>query len=324
MTLSEILRARKRIAPYVRRTPLLRSDWLSDLAGAPVALKLESLQMSNSFKARGAFNAVMARRERAGSGPMPLVTASAGNHGRALAAAAQAFGVPLVVFTPTDAPRAKLSAILRHGAVLRAEGRDYEHAEQLAKAYAHGAGTEYVSPYSDLDVIAGAATIGVEVFEEAPGTDTLVVPVGGGGLIAGVAEAAKAISPTCHVIGVEAAASCPFQTSLRAGRIVTVDVGPTLADGLSGNPDPQTITFAPIRRLVDRIVTVDEESLACAVVGLVEREHLIAEGAGAAAVAALLGGRLSSGAGAITIVVTGSNIDRGRLTELLSNARGCR
>src|SRR5262245_27958880 len=144
----EILSARKRIAPFVRRTPLVPSGWLSDLTGARVALKLESLQLSNSFKLRGAFNAVIARLERGEiDGRSTLVTASAGNHGRALAAAAEAFHLTLVVFTPADAPQAKLSAIRRHGADLRAEGRDYDHAEILAKAYATGAGAAFISPY---------------------------------------------------------------------------------------------------------------------------------------------------------------------------------
>src|SRR4051812_603249 len=161
----DVLRARRRIAPYIRRTPLIRSTWLSDLAGASVSLKLESLQVSSSFKSRGAFNAVLARLERPGGAPAQLVTASAGNHGRALAAAARTFNLPLVVFTPSDAPAAKLSAIRRDGADLRADGRDYDEAERMAKAFAAQTGAEFISPYSDIDVIAGAATIALELFE---------------------------------------------------------------------------------------------------------------------------------------------------------------
>src|SRR6185436_14313902 len=180
MTLVDVMRARRRIAAYIRRTPLVPSAWLSDHCGAAILLKLESLQVSNSFKSRGAFNAVIARLERAAGAPASLVTASAGNHGRALAAAAQTFGLPLVVFTPSDAPNTKLDAIRRHGAVLRAEGRDYDDAERMAKACASNTGAEFISPYNDADVIAGAATIALEVFEDAPGVDTLIVPVGGG------------------------------------------------------------------------------------------------------------------------------------------------
>jgi threonine dehydratase len=327
MTLVEVLRARRRIAPYVRRTPLVPSAWLSDLAHASVSLKLEQLQPSNSFKSRGAFNAVIARLERPHP-PTRIVTASAGNHGRALAAAAEIFKLPLVVFTPADAPHAKVTAIRRHGAELRAEGRDYDDAEQLALAFAARSGAEFISPYNDADVIAGAATIAIEIAEDAAGTDTLIVPIGGGGLISGVAAAAKSIDPAIVVVGVEAEASCAFQTSVRAGRLVTIVPGPTLADGLGGNPDPETITFGFIQRFVDRIVTVSEADLAAAIKGLVDSEHLVAEGAGAAGVAAVVShqahrGRLVDVSGRrVAVIVTGNNIDRARLAEVLGTS-GC-
>jgi threonine dehydratase len=314
----DVLRARRRIAPHVRRTPLVRSTWLSDASGGDVWLKLESLQVTNSFKSRGAFNAVIARLERRDERPRQLVTASAGNHGRALAAAAETFGLPLVVFTPTDAPAAKLDAIRRHRADLRAEGRDYDEAERMAKAFARDSGAEFISPYNDRDVIDGAATIALELFEDAPQLDTLVVPIGGGGLISGVAAAAKSIDGHVEVVGVEVEASCAFQTSVRAGHLVEIVPGETLADGLGGNPDPETITFDIVRRFVDRIVTVSEAALAAAVVGLVEREHLIAEGAGAAASAAVASRRVDVAGRRVAAIVSGSNIDRARLIAVLS------
>ena len=317
MTLLDVMRARRRIAPYVCRTPLVRSAWLSARSEADVSLKLESLQVSNSFKSRGAFNAVIARLERPAGAPAQLVTASAGNHGRALAAAAQTFSLPLVVFTPSDAPTTKLDAIRHHGAVLRADGRDYDDAERMAKAFAASTGAEFISPYNDADVIAGAATIALEIFEDAPAIDTLVVPIGGGGLVSGVAAAAKAIAAACEIIGVEAAASCAFQTSVRAGRIVEIVPGTTLADGLGGNPDPETMTFGFIQKFVDRIDTVSEEDLSAAIAGLVDAEHLVAEGAGAAAVAALAGRRVDVHGRRVAAIVTGSNIDRARLATLL-------
>ncbi len=319
MTLIDVFRARRRIAPYVRRTPLIQSVWLSDLTGASVSLKLESLQLSNSFKSRGAFNAVITRLERPDGPPSQLVTASAGNHGRALAAAAETFRLPLIVFTPADAPTTKLEAIRRHGAELRADGRDYDDAERLAKAFALEADAEFISPYNDADVIAGAATVALEIFEDAAGTDTLVVPIGGGGLISGVATVARAIDARNEVIGVEADASCAFQTSVRAGRLVEIVPGATLADGLGGNPDPETITFAFIEQLVDRIVTVSEDDLSAAIAGLVAAEHLVAEGAGAAGVAALVGKRADVRGRRVAVIVSGSNIDRARLASLLSN-----
>ena len=313
----DILRARRRIAPHVRRTPLIRSAWLSDLTGSSVWLKLESLQRSNSFKSRGAFNAVIARLERPGGAPSQLVTASAGNHGRGLAAAAKTFDLPLVVFTPSDAPQTKLDAIRRDGADLRPDGRDYDAAERMAKAFAARTGAEFISPYNDADVIAGAATVGLEIFEDEPAIDALVVPIGGGGLISGVAAVAKAIDPASEVIGVEVEASNAFQQSISAGHLVEIVPGVTLADGLGGNPDPETITFAIIQRLVNRIVTVSEDDLSAAIAGLVEAEHLIAEGAGAAATAALVGRRIDLRHRHVAVIVSGGNIDPGRLARLL-------
>jgi len=311
----EVYEARRRIAPDVRRTPLVESHWLSDATGGRVWLKLESLQVSHSFKARGAFNAVLARLER---GPLrQIVTASAGNHGRGLAMAAEQFTVPLIVFTPHDAPRTKLDAIRRHGADLRPLGRDYDEAERMAKAFAREHGAEFISPYSDADVIAATATIAIEILEDAPDIDTFIVPIGGGGLISGIGTVVKALDATRQVVGVELEVAHAFQASVAAGKLVEIDAGPSLADGLGGNPDPETITFAIIQRVVDRIVLVGEEALGQAVVGLVEHEHLVTEGAGAAATAALLTKAVDVSGKRVAAIVCGANIDRARLATLL-------
>ena len=319
MTLADVHAARQRIAPYIRRTPLVDSSWLSHLAGAPVTLKLESLQITGSFKARGALNAA-ARLERSEGGngeAHRLVTASAGNHGRALAYAAERMGLRLVVFTPRDAPRAKLDHIAAHGADLRAIAPTYEDAERLAKEYAAAERLTYISPYSHPDVIAGAATVALEILEERPETDTILVPVGGGGLIGGIAAAARAVSDRIEIIGVEAEASPAFHTSLAAGRITEVEVRPTLADGLAGNMDPATITFDYVRRYVDRVVLAPERAIEAAVRELAVREHVVSEGAGATAVAALVDGMQLAGR-QVAVVVSGSNIDAARLARLLS------
>ena len=317
MNATEALRARQRIARFITRTPLARSQWLSDAAGVPVSLKLECLQLQHSFKTRGAFNAVMAAVERGTAAGRQLVTASAGNHGRSLALAARTFSLPLVVFTPVEAPRTKLDAIRALGATLRAEGRDYDAAERMAKDFARSTGGLFVSPYNDPDVIAGASTVALEMFEDAADIDTFVVPIGGGGLIGGVAAVAKAIRPDCRVVGVEAAASCPFQTSVRAGRLVEIVPGPTLADGLAGNPDPDTVTFGLIQKFVDEIVTVSEDDLQRSIVQLAAVEHLIVEGAGAVGVAAVMAGRIEPRRGHIGIIVSGSSIDLEKLAGLL-------
>jgi threonine dehydratase len=320
ITLAHVQQAGRRIAGHVRRTLLVESDWLSAVSGAEVRLKLESLQVTHSFKARGALNAALALRERvpAGGDPPLLVTASAGNHGRALAWAAERLGLQVVVFTPRAAPRAKLDAIRRHGADLRAEAATYEDAERLAKEYAAARGLAYLSPYSHPDLIAAIGTIAVEVVEDFPDVDTFVVPVGGGGLISGIALAARALVPGVRIVGVEAEASHPFATSVREGRITEVEVGPTLADGLAGNMDPETITFDIVRDHVDELVQVSERDLVEGVRGLVAHEHLIAEGAGVAAVAAVLAGRVRITGRRVAVVVSGSNIDVEKLAGVLS------
>ena len=318
MTISDIAAARGRMAPYVRRTPLVPSAWLSSLAGADVRLKLESLQPTNSFKIRGAVNAAAAFLERHARHqriPGTIVTASAGNHGRAMAFAAERLGLNLVVFAPRSAPKAKLDHIARHGADLRPAGT-YEEAEWLAKAFAADGRATYISPYSHPDVIAGAATVAVEILEEWPETAAILVPVGGGGLVSGIAVAARAISPGVDVVGVEAEASPAFHEALKAGRIVEVEVRPTIADGLAGNMDPESITFDIVRRLVGRTVLVPDAAIEDAIRGLFAEDRVIAEGAGATAVAALVAGLRVSG-GRVAVVVSGSNIDARVLARVL-------
>jgi threonine dehydratase len=322
MKLTDVFAARQRIAPYIRRTPLVHSPWLSSQSGSNVRLKLESLQVTNSFKARGAVNVAVALCERPASDPdrdRLLVTASAGNHGRALAYAAERLGLRLVVYTPRDAPRAKLDHISRHGADLRAVASTYEDAERLAKQFAAKERVTYISPYSNLDVIAGAATVAMEIIEEWPSVETIVVPVGGGGLASGVGIATKAISSEIEVIGVEAEASPAFHTALAAGHVVEVDVTPTLADGLAGNMDPETITFDYVRRYVDRVVLASERALAAAIRTLVAHDHLIAEGAGGAGVAGLLSGLRPRGLN-VAVVVSGANIDVAKLAGIIGGA----
>ncbi|MBE3100597.1 MAG: threonine/serine dehydratase [Planctomycetes bacterium] len=321
LSLTDVFAARRRLSGHVIRTPLVRSDWLSAKSSADAYLKLESLQITNSFKLRGAWNAAQLLLERLapGEAPPPLVTASAGNHGRALAYAAERLGLRVTIFTPRDAPRSKLEAIVRHGADLRAEASSYEDSERLAKQFAVLTGAIYLSPYSHPDLLAGVGTIGLEILEDLPDVEVVVVPVGGGGLISGVAAVLKLLAPRVVIVGVEAEASHPFTSSLAAGCIVEVEVRPTLADGLAGNMDPETITFDLVRRLVDRLALVSEAQMADGIRGLVAHEHLIAEGAGVAAVGAMLGGRVDVRGRRAAILVSGSNIDAAKLAAVLSS-----
>ncbi len=320
-TLDDIRQARARVSPRVRRTPLVRSERLGDASGGEVCLKLESLQVTSSFKARGALNAVLALAERRGAGaPLPrLVTASAGNHGRALAWAAEMAGLPVVVFTRRQAPAAKLDAIRRHGADLRAVAETYEETEVLAKRFAAETGAHFISPYSHPDLIAAIGTIALEIVEDLPAVERIVVPVGGGGLLAGVAAAARLVRPDVEVVGVEIEASHAFAASLAAGRIVQVEVGPTIADGLAGNMDPGNLAFPIVQARVRRTEIVAEREAREAIRALARDDHLIAEGAGAVGVAAVASGRLAPPARTTAVVVSGANIDADVLAAVLGS-----
>lgn len=316
IAIEEIHAAAARLAPHLEPTPLIASPWLSALAGAEVRLKLESLQVTRSFKVRGALNALSRLAERP---PRPVVvTASAGNHGRAVAWAAERLGLSAVVFTPRSAPQAKLGPIRAHGADLRPIADDYEAAEALAIEWAARTGAVFVSPYSHVDVIAGGGTVALEIVAAWPEVQEIVVAIGGGGLISGIARLVTSRPRPVRVIGVEAAASPAFSAARQAGRIVTIEPQPTLADGLGGNVEPETLTWPYIRDLVDDVVTVSEQELATSLRGLVSEEHLIAEGAGIAGVAAVAAGRARLRRAAV--VVSGANIDATALVRVLTSA----
>jgi threonine dehydratase len=321
----DIRLAARRLNGRVRRTPLVRLHSLTpesgDRSDRAIWLKLECLQITGAFKLRGAFNALLAlveRHSREAIPPPAIVTASAGNHGLGIAHAARGLGLTATIFTSRDAPETKLRGIRAYGADLRATCASYEDAELAAKAFASDRGAVYISAYSHPDVIAGAGTIALEVIEDLPAVETVIVPVGGGGLVAGIAIAAKSIDPLIRVVGVEAEASHPFRASLAAGRITRIDVQPTLADGLAGNLDPDSITFELVRDHVDEMVTVSETELGQTIRMLAAEEHLIVEAAGAAAVAAVRAGKVEIRPGRTAAIVTGANIDLQRLSGLIA------
>lgn len=322
-TLLDVFAARRRLASYLRPTPLRTSDWLSAVARAPVQIKVESILPTSAFKIRGALNALLVAAEQAritGAALPAIVTASAGNHGAAMSLAAERLGFTAVVFTPTDAPDAKKDAIRRHGADLRDTAPTYDDAETQAQAYAAAHQALYLSPYNHPDVIAGAGTIALEIVDELPDVDLVVIPLGGGGLASGMAIALKAAAPRITIVGVEAAASPAFSTSLAHGAITAIVPEPSLADGLTGNLEAGTMTFDLVRRHVDRVVSVSETALAQAVHGLAAHDHLLAEGAGAAAAAAVLA-RLAVDPGQRAVVMlTGANIDLARFISVAATA----
>jgi threonine dehydratase len=308
-TVLDVYKARRRIRGRLLETPLRPSPWLSSIDGGTVVLKLESANLTNSFKIRGALNAALHLSENVDVRTATIVAASAGNHGRALALAAEQLGLSCVVFTPESAPDAKKMAIRRHGAVLHSDCVDYDAAERGAREFANAHGGVYVSPYNHPDVIAGAGTIALELVEMMPRFDVVVIPIGGGGLAGGMGLALKAAAPSVTIVGVEVEASSPFTQSLEAGRIVEIAPRPSLADGLVGNLEAGAMTFDLVRQVVDRIVTVGEDDLRRAMQELAAEERLIVEGAGAAAAAAILAGKVSTAGQRVVAMITGGNVD---------------
>jgi len=306
--------AAARIASHIVRTPFVSSPQLSERTGAEVWLKLETMQPTGSFKIRGATNAIARLRELRPD-VSSVTTASAGNHGIALARAAATFGIAVRVHLPATAPAVKKDALRQFGATV-IEAPSYDEAEAHAHAEARNPEITFVSAYSDSDVIAGAGTATLEMLAERPAIDTLIVPLGGGGLISGAAIVARARLNDALVIGVEAAASPVFTGALAAGRPVTVPVSKTLADGLAGNMEPDSQTFDIVRDMVDRVFQVQEPAIAEAMREL-EAQGVVAEGAGAVGVAALLNGgvALANGRGdfpdlrdrRVAIIVSGRN-----------------
>jgi threonine dehydratase len=315
VTLADIEAAAARIAGVAWPTPLIHSHWLSASTGADVWLKLETVQHTGSYKIRGAANAAASLRHSRPDATT-VVTASAGNHGLALATAAARFGLRARVHLPAHAPAAKRDALRRIGAEL-IEHPTYEEAETGAKDDANRTGAVYISPYDHPDVIAGAGTVALEMLRARPDLDALVIPLGGGGLLSGTTVVARASDADVRVYGAEAEASAAFTAAIAAGRPVTVEVSLTLADGLAGNMDPATRTFPIVRDHVDHVVTVSEAAIASAMRELAYRERLITEGAGAIAVAALLDGRLDVGGRRVGVVLSGRNVDRDVLERIL-------
>jgi threonine dehydratase len=310
-----ILQAQRRISPFIQPTPLVRSAYLSAQTGADVWLKLENRQPTGSFKVRGALNKIglLTPEEKARG----IVTGSAGNHGLGVAFAAQAWGdVSANVFVPVNAPRAKVDKLRHFDVTLHLEGDTYEAAHQAAEAFAQETGATYVQAYDDLDVIAGQGTAGLEILSDMPDSDLILVPVGGGGLIAGIATAAKAIHPGCRVIGLQPEASPAALLSLRDGTPYDpYDHEPTIADGLAGGFG--AVPFYVARTLIDEILLASEADLRRATFTLLDREQLVIEPSGAIAVAPLLDGGLDVRGQTVVCVLSGGNLATTLLRDIL-------
>jgi threonine dehydratase len=306
--------ARRRLEGKVRRTPLV--PWTSpSFHGTQVYLKAENLQVTGAFKARGALNRLLALEER-GEAASGVVTASSGNHGQALAWAGQLLGIPVTVVVPEDASPVKMAGIQAYGAQLLRAGTTSRERVARAQELARTLGQAYVSSFDDEEVMAGQGTVGLEILEDLPQVEEILVPVGGGGLLAGVATAVKSMRPGVRVVGVEPEGAAGAYASWRQGRRVELEHTHSLADGLR-TLGPGERTWPVLERLVDAFVTVPEEAIRRAVRALAVEAKLVAEPSGAVPAAALLAGVVPVRRGQV-LVVSGGNVDPLLLARLLA------
>lgn len=301
-----ILDAAQRLKKRVRRTELIHAQHFSERLGLPLYFKCENLQRTGAFKIRGAMNFMTSQSRDALSGG--VITASAGNHAQGVAFSADLLGVKAVVYMPESTPPQKVFATRDYGAEVVLEGRNFDEACAAALRAAEGSGALFVHPFDDPLVMAGQGTIGLEILEGLPDVANVLVPIGGGGLIAGIARAIKETNPRVRIIGVESAAAPSMQQALMQGEVVTVPIRASLADGIAVKT-VGSATFPVVRDLVDEVVLVEEEEIAQAIVSLLERNKLMVEGAGAVGLAALLNGRVRGLSGKTVALLSGGNID---------------
>lgn len=318
-TLADFEDAARTLTGLITRTPMDESQVLSEIVGAPVILKMENLQRTGSFKIRGAIYRLsrLTEEERARG----VVAASAGNHAQGVALAAQRLGIAATIFMPLGVPVPKLLATRGYGAEVVLEGDTVETPLRLAAEFAERTGAVLIHPFDHRDIVVGQGTLGLEVYDDLPAVDTVVLGIGGGGLTAGVAAAIKARAAaegrTVRIIGVQAANSAAYPASLAAGEPLEVATTPTIADGIAV-ARPGDVPFEIIRQLVDDVVTVDENDIARAILMLLERAKLVVEPAGAVGVAALMTGKISA-SGPVVSVLSGGNIDPLLLQRVISN-----
>jgi len=312
---AEVLAAEVRIAGHVRRTPVESSHFLGAAGKCHAYLKLENFQRTGSFKFRGAMNKLLAlapAERKAG-----IVAASTGNHGVAVACAADLLGVPAVIFAPETARSTKLEAVRDYGAEVRQVGDDCLVTESAARAHARDESMTYVSPYNDPEVIAGQGTIGRELEQQLENVDTLFVAVGGGGFVSGIGGYLKAVGRDVRVVACSPRRSAVMHDSLAAGRILDLPSEPTLSDGTAGGVEADSITFELCREVIDDFVLVDEDEIADAVRSIVVHHHMLVEGAAGVAVAAFQKEREGLEGQDVVVVLCGANMDVETLKGLL-------
>ncbi|MBU2699379.1 threonine dehydratase [Sporomusaceae bacterium BoRhaA] len=315
ISLEDIKKARETLKGVVCRTELAYTNTLSDLTGNQVYLKMENQQRTGSFKLRGAYNKVANLTEN--EKKHGIIASSAGNHAQGTALAGTLFGIPTTIVMPKNAPLSKVKATQGYGATVVLHGGFYDEAYEEARRIQTEKQLTFVHPFNDPMVIAGQGTIGLEILEDLPDVEAVVVPIGGGGLIAGVAVAIKNLKPDVKVIGVQTKNMPSMAEAIAQKKIVTCNGSPTIADGIAVKT-PGELTFDIIQRYVDDIVTVDEEEIASAILLLMERVKTISEGAGAASVAAVLNKLQAYKNRKIAAVISGGNIDVNMMARIIN------
>ncbi len=317
VSLETISKARKDITRFIKQTPLVRSSFLSKTCHGDVFLKLENMQITKSFKPRGAVNKLL--HLNANEKDLGIITASAGNHGQAVAYAAQKLGLPVRVVVPVSTPHVKIEGMKKYGVDLVLFGDNYDEAEKRAKELARIDGCVYISPYDDELIISGHGTVGLEIVEALSDVDVVVVPVGGGGLISGISIAVKSLRPNVEVVGVQSEASPVMYESLKTGKIVAAAKGKTIAEGLSGGIENDSVTFEIAKDCIDRMLLVKESAIRHAVYLLWAHEKQVVEGSGAAAIVPILeNGDLFKGKKTVC-AITGGNIDEDLFKAILAS-----
>ena len=319
ITLRRIYQARGTIAPYAVRTPLVRSDALSDMSGRDIFLKLETAQVTGAFKIRGAANRLcnLTPADHARG----VVTVSTGNHGRAVPQGGRALGIRVVVCVPELVLPHKVAAMAKLGAGIVVAGANQDDAEAHAADLAAREGLTMVSPFDDPDVIAGQGTIGLEILEDLPAVGTVVAPLSGAGLLGGIALAVKTADPGIRVVGVSMAKGPVMVESVKAGRVVQLPEEPTLADSLMGGIGlDNRHSFELIRRLVDEYVLLSEDEIAAAMRHALLVEGQVVEGGGAVGLGALLHDKVATLGGTVAVVLSGRNVDMAKLLGIVSGS----
>jgi threonine dehydratase len=317
LSFEDVRIASKLIGNLVERTPLIYSQYFSRLCNGEVYLKLENRQITNSFKIRGALNKMLnlsPKQRKQG-----VVTASAGNHAQAVAIAAEKLRIPARIVVPRNTPKIKIERIKQYNVELQVVGEIYDEAEQTAIELAEKEGLIYISPYNDRFVIAGQGTIGLEILEDLGFLNTIVVPVGGGGLISGIALAVKSLKPEIEIVGAQSVASPVMYESMKAGKIISMEVEESIADGLHGGIESQSITFDIVQEYVDGILLVEEKTIKKAIYLLAEKENQIVEGAGATPIALLLEQGEKFKGKRVVAILSGGNIEEEQLSTILSS-----